>query len=71
MSKVRSIDADGTNIGVHLEDKFWEALLEIAADRGVSAASLVRELKSKQAISNFSSEVRTFILKHFMERASL
>lgn len=69
MGKVRSIDAAGINIGVHLEDEFWDAFLEIAEAQGISAAYLMRDLKSKQTVTNFSSEVRSFIIRHFIERA--
>lgn len=71
MAKVRSIDMHGINVGTHLEDEFWDAFLEIAKMQGVSAASLVRDLKSKQTMSNFSSEVRSFVLGYFIERATL
>jgi predicted DNA-binding ribbon-helix-helix protein len=61
----------GINVGINLEDEFWDAFLEIAKMQGVSAASLVRDLKSKQTMSNFSSEVRSFVLGYFIERATL
>jgi predicted DNA-binding ribbon-helix-helix protein len=70
MGKVRSIDVAGINIGVYLEDEFWDAFFDIAESQGVSSAHLMRDLKSKQAMANFSAEVRSFIVSYFIARTT-
>ena len=53
---------------VSLEDPFWQALREIARQRGITTAAL-NSIASKRVEGNLSSALRVFVLEHF--RAAL
>jgi predicted DNA-binding ribbon-helix-helix protein len=45
----RSLSVDGHRTSVALEGSFWEALEEIAGQRGISLPALVREVDRKRS----------------------
>jgi predicted DNA-binding ribbon-helix-helix protein len=51
-----------------LEPQFWEALREIAKERGSTVQELVRSINAKRRNANLSSAVRVFVLKHYSNR---
>jgi predicted DNA-binding ribbon-helix-helix protein len=64
----RSISIAGHRTSLSLEDAFWSALKEIAQQRGVSLAGLVREVDAARSGANLSSALRVFVLERFRER---
>ena len=65
----RSLVIAGHSTSISLEDDFWDALRDMAAERGVSVAGLVAEVDSARGAANLSSALRVHVLRHFRERA--
>ncbi len=61
----RSITIAGHRTSVSLEDPFWEALGEIASQRGIPIAALVAEIDGSRAGVGLSSAIRMHILAHY------
>ena len=61
----RSIVIAGHKTSVSLEDAFWEALKEIAADRRLTLSDLVATIDSSRTQGNLSSAIRLFVLDHY------
>lgn len=59
----RSIVIAGHRTSVSLEDAFWRALKEIAAQDGVSLAALVARVDAGRGGANLSSALRVFALE--------
>jgi predicted DNA-binding ribbon-helix-helix protein len=64
----RSIDIDGYQTSISLENHFWEALKEIAKERGATVKDLVAAIKAEQGGSNLSSAIRIFVTKYYGAR---
>lgn len=58
----RSFAIAGHKTSISLEEPFWEALREAAAERGVPMAALVGEIDRGRGGANLSSAVRVWIL---------
>lgn len=56
-----SVSIAGHATSVSLEAEFWDALTEIARDRGLSVNALIEEVDSSAA-GNLSSALRVFVL---------
>jgi predicted DNA-binding ribbon-helix-helix protein len=65
MSTVHSITIIGHSTSVSLEDNFWEALKEIAKERGTSLGDLVASIEAERIGSNLSSAIRVFVIEHY------
>lgn len=65
----RSVSIAGHRTSVSLEEPFWEALAEIARERGLSLAGLVAEVDAARGAANLSSALRLQVLAHL--RAAL
>jgi predicted DNA-binding ribbon-helix-helix protein len=65
-----SITIKGRNSSVTLEDQFWEALKEIAAERGMAVRTLVTSIKAQRRRGNLSSTCRLFVLRHYQDRSA-
>jgi predicted DNA-binding ribbon-helix-helix protein len=65
----RSIVISGRNTSMSLEDEFWDALREIAAQQGTSMSALVSTLDSDRQHQNLSSTIRLFVLDHYRAQA--
>lgn len=61
----RSIVIAGHKTSVSLEDAFWDALKEIAAQRKATLSDLVASIDSTRTQGNLSSAIRLFVLDHF------
>ena len=61
----RSIVIAGHKTSVSLEDAFWVALKEIAAQRKATLSDLVASIDSTRAQGNLSSAIRLFVLDYF------
>lgn len=58
----RSVLVAGHHTSLTLEDVFWEALKDIAAQRRLSVNALVTEIDAGRT-GNLSSAVRVFVLR--------
>ena len=58
----RSVLVAGHHTSLTLEDVFWGALKDIAAQRGLSVNALVTEIDAGRT-GNLSSAVRVFVLR--------
>jgi predicted DNA-binding ribbon-helix-helix protein len=61
----RSIVIGKHKTSVSLEDQFWAALKEIAADRQLTLSELVSDIDSERRNGNLSSALRLFVLSCF------
>ena len=51
---------------ISLEDAFWDALKEIAAAQQRPVFDLIVGIDSKRQQANLSSEIRLFVLNHYL-----
>lgn len=63
----RSVTIAGHRTSVSLEAPFWDALKEIADERGLSLNVLIAEVDGTRA-GNLSSALRVFVLAALRER---
>lgn len=61
----RSIVIAGHKTSVSLEDQFWDALKEIAANRRSTLSEIVASIDSGRNQGNLSSAIRLYVLSHF------
>ena len=64
----RTMDLAGYKRSVGLEPEFWEALREIATERGSTLTGLVRGIKRERRKGNLSSTIRLYVLRHFRDQ---
>jgi predicted DNA-binding ribbon-helix-helix protein len=65
----RSITISDLKTSVGLEDGFWQALTEIANERGTRVSDLIQSIKGDQP-ANLSSALRLFVLGHYQDQIS-
>ena len=58
----RSVAIAGHRTSVSLEAPFWEALRDIAHQRGASVQQLIGEIDAGRGAHNLSSAIRVFVL---------
>ena len=61
----RSIVFNGKKTSLSLEDEYWNALKEIAAERRVKLSHLVTATDGRREHANLSSAIRLFVLDHY------
>lgn len=70
----RSITISGHSTSIFIEDEFWQALKEIAAEKGISVPALIGEIDanniSTKSATNLSSRIRVYILLYYQEKRS-
>lgn len=59
----RSVTIAGHGTSVSLENAFWDALKDMAEERGISLNAMITEI-DKERTGNLSSAIRVFILEH-------
>jgi predicted DNA-binding ribbon-helix-helix protein len=64
----RSITIAGHRTSVFVDDGFWHALGEIAAERGASVAALVAEIDQGRGEASLSAAIRGFVLDSYRKR---
>jgi predicted DNA-binding ribbon-helix-helix protein len=64
----RSIRVGGLRTSISLEDHFFEALKEIATERGSTLQDLVRSIDRDRRDGNLSSALRVFVLEHYQNQ---
>ena len=68
--KKRSLTLNGHRTSVSLEDEFWDAFCEIAADKGKAINRLAAEIDgSRSGDAGLASTIRLFVLRHFRDKA--
>ena len=66
----RSVTIDGHRTSVSVEDPFWQALREIASERGLGASELLAEIDhARRPGSNLSSSIRIYALDWYRKRS--
>jgi predicted DNA-binding ribbon-helix-helix protein len=60
----RSVRIDGHLTSVSLENQFWDALKEIAKERGAILRDLVATIKVERRKGNLSSAIRVFVIEY-------
>ena len=69
----RSVTIAGHRTSLSLESAFWDALKEIAAQRGLSLNRLIEEIdrqrQEQDGAPNLSSAVRVFVLNWLRDRS--
>jgi predicted DNA-binding ribbon-helix-helix protein len=62
----RSVTIAGHRTSLSLEEPFWDALQEIAAEKERPVAALIREVdKARGPALNLSAALRVFVLNHY------
>jgi predicted DNA-binding ribbon-helix-helix protein len=64
----RSIVIAGHKTSVSLEDAFWDALKDIAANQDTTLSDLVADIDSTRMQGNLSSAIRLFVLDNVRRR---
>ena len=59
----RSVVLSGHKTSMSLEEPFWQALREIARERGITTSALLNSIASKRVESNLSSALRVAVLE--------
>ena len=66
----RSVIIAGRKTSICLEDAFWKDLREIAHARGATLSQLVGSINADRQNANLSSEIRLFVLGHYLDQCS-
>ena len=69
----RSLTLHGHRTSVSLETPFWEALQEIAAERGAPLSRIVAEIDDSRNVAagaGLATALRLYILAHFRARST-
>jgi len=65
----RSLTLRGHRTSVSLEDEFWQAFRDIAAERGQPINDLAAEIDEARDLQcGLATEIRLFVLRHFRNR---
>jgi predicted DNA-binding ribbon-helix-helix protein len=64
----RSIRIDDHLTSISLEHQFFEALKEIANERGTNLQDLAAKIKAERRTGNLSSAIRVFVLEYYEAR---
>ncbi len=59
----RSVTIAGHGTSVSLENAFWDALKDLAEERGISLNAMITEI-DKERTGNLSSAIRVYVLEH-------
>jgi len=64
----RSVQIDGHNTSISLEDDFWNSLQEIAHQRHKTVSELVARIDADRNFANLSSAIRLFVLGYYRDQ---
>ena len=64
----RSLSLAGHKTSIALEPEFWAALEEMAAERDIPLAALIRDIDERRESNNLSSTVRVEVLAWARQR---
>ena len=64
-----SLTLRGHRTSVSLEDEFWEAFRQIAAEKGTPVNALAAEIDEARGLDcGLASAIRIYVLRHFRTR---
>ena len=67
--KKRSLKLRGHQTSVTLEDRFWDALCDIAKVKQISINMLVSEIDATRDFdAGLASTIRDYVLRHYMDK---
>ena len=67
--KKHSITLHGHRTSVSLEDEFWDAFRQIAAEKGKGINELTAEIDEARGVSSgLASAIRLYVLRHYRAR---
>jgi predicted DNA-binding ribbon-helix-helix protein len=66
----RSLVIDRHKTSVTLEDVFWNALKDIARERGETISRLVGSIDVNRQSANLSSAIRVYVLWYYMDQSA-
>jgi len=62
----RSLTLRGHRTSVSLEDEFWQAFREIAAEKAMPVNALAAEIDAERGLeTGLASAIRLFVLRHY------
>ena len=65
----RSLTLRGHRTSVSLEDEFWRAFRDIAAEKGKAINVLAAEIDADRGIeSGLASAIRLYVLRHYRQK---
>ncbi|MBV1694718.1 MAG: ribbon-helix-helix domain-containing protein [Hyphomicrobiales bacterium] len=64
----RSFTIAGHRTSISLEQPFWTALKDVAAEQRQPLAQIIQRIDQERGDANLSSAVRVFLLAHYRER---
>jgi|SRR5262245_5824394 len=67
----RSVVIAGRKTSVCVEEEFWKSVKEIAGERGMTVAELVREIDANRQHDNLSSAIRLFVIGVYRDQIDL
>ena len=67
----RSFTIAGHKTSISLEAPFWDALRQVARERNLALAELVRTIDGTRGPANLSSAVRVWLLDYYKSRVDL
>ena len=65
-----SLVVAGHRTSISLEDAFWDALRDLAREKGVTVAALVAEVDGARGAANLSSALRVMLFRDATKKAS-
>lgn len=65
----RSINIAGHSTSVSLEEAFWQALQDLAQERGIGVTTLITQIDAARGEESLSGAIRVHILKHYRDIA--
>lgn len=65
----RTVRIAGHITSISIEQPFWDALRDIARERGTSVNGLIAEIDAGRSTGNLSSAVRLAVLAHYRAAA--
>jgi predicted DNA-binding ribbon-helix-helix protein len=67
-ARQRSVTIFGHQTSVSIEDAFWDALKEIAKERGMSMQDLIARIDAEPRTGGLSSAIRVFVIEYYEAR---
>jgi predicted DNA-binding ribbon-helix-helix protein len=64
----RSMVIAGHKTSVSVEDEFWDSLMEIAGERGMTLAAMIGAIDGGRKHANLSSAIRLFVLSAYCDQ---
>lgn len=65
----RNVTVSGRRTSVRLEPLMWQALEEVARERGLSIHALCSEVDARRGASSLTAAIRCALLTHYREAA--